>query len=169
MGKVKRGGRERQPGRAMNIYKRRKFFWPSFSIFILLIALAIFWPIKSDITGTRLDAKDAKLVAQGEKIYVMHCASCHGAKLEGQPNWRSKKPEGRFLAPPHDDSGHTWHHADTKLIDTVKNSFSYIPGYQSDMLAFKNILTDEEIIAVLSFIKSHWSPEYQASQEKLNQ
>ncbi len=153
----------------MNIYKRRKFFWPFFSIFILLIGLTIFWPIESDITGTRLDAKDANLVDQGKSIYAMHCASCHGAKLEGQPNWRGKGSNGRFLAPPHDNSGHTWHHSDMKLIEIVKNSFNSVSGYQSDMPAFKSTLTDAQIIAVLSFIKSNWSPEHQASQEKLNQ
>ena len=142
---------------------------PFFSIFVLFTALAIFWPIESDVTGVHLDAKDAKLVAQGKSIYAMHCANCHGANLEGQPNWRGKGANGRILAPPHDNSGHTWHHSDIKLIDLVKTSYSSSLGYQSDMPAFNNILTDEQIIAVLCFIKSQWSPEHLASQEKLNQ
>jgi mono/diheme cytochrome c family protein len=150
------------------MYKRRKLLWPPVGIFILFIGLLIFWPIKSDNRGTRLDAKDAKLVAQGQRIYAMHCASCHGTRLEGQANWRSKGSNGRFLAPPHDDSGHTWHHSDARLVEIVKNSFNSTPGYQSNMPAFNKVLIDEEIIAVLSFIKSHWSVEHQAKQEKLN-
>lgn len=78
------------------MYKRRKTFWLYFSIFILLIGLAIFWPIKSDITGARLDAKDAKLVAQGEKIYVMHCASCHGASWRVSPTGAARNQKGAF-------------------------------------------------------------------------
>lgn len=150
------------------MYKRRKPLWLPVGIFILFIGLLIFWPIKSDNTGIRLDAKDVKLVAQGQKIYAMHCASCHGARLEGQANWRSKGSDGRFLAPPHDDSGHTWHHSDARLVEIVKNSFSSASGYQSNMPAFNKVLIDEDIIAVLSFIKSHWSVEHQAKQEKLN-
>ena len=30
------------------------------------------------------------------------------------------------------------------------------PGYQSDMPAFRDKLSDEEIWAALAFIKSHW-------------
>jgi mono/diheme cytochrome c family protein len=35
-------------------------------------------------------------VAEGGKLYVQHCAICHGTKLKGQPNWRP--PESRSTA-----------------------------------------------------------------------
>ena len=101
-------------------------------------------------------------VALGAKVYAQQCAACHGAKLEGQPNWKSRLPNGRLPAPPHDDSGHTWHHADYVLVAIVKNGLVppyATPGYESDMPAFGNKLTDEEIWAVLAFLKSHWSRE----------
>src|SRR3546814_14468250 len=66
-----------------------------------------------------------------------------------------------FRSPPHDDTGHTWHHPDAVLFDLVKNGL--IPGrtapsdYQSDMPAFGSTLSDEQIIAVLAYIKSTWS------------
>ena len=58
------------------------------------------------------DAGNKRQVETGQKIYVENCASCHGVNLEGQPNWRSQLPAGGLPAPPHDETGHTWHHSD---------------------------------------------------------
>jgi mono/diheme cytochrome c family protein len=64
-------------------------------------------------------------------------------------------------APPHDESGHTWHHTDTVLFGITKEGL--VPGkyappdYVSDMPAFAGKLTDAEIWAALAFIKSHWT------------
>jgi mono/diheme cytochrome c family protein len=107
----------------------------------------------------RIDAQDAKNVAAGEAVYVRHCAACHGAHLEGQPNWRRRLPNGRLPAPPHDASGHSWHHPDTLLFGIVKNGLvpPYAPaGYASDMPAFGGVLSDGQIRAVLAYIQSRW-------------
>lgn len=100
-------------------------------------------------------------IVLGQKIYADNCASCHGANLEGQPNWRRRLENGRMPAPPHDESGHTWHHSDQDLFAITKLGVGgVVPGYESDMLAFGEILSDEDIVAVLAFIKSTW-PERQ--------
>jgi mono/diheme cytochrome c family protein len=107
----------------------------------------------------RIDSQDAKNVAAGEAIYARHCAACHGTRLEGQPNWRRRLPNGRLPAPPHDASGHTWHHPDTLLFGIVKNGLvpPYAPaGYASDMPAFGGVLSDDQIRAVLAYIQSRW-------------
>ena len=107
----------------------------------------------------RIDAQDAKNVAAGKAIYARHCAACHGANLEGQPNWRRRLPNGRLPAPPHDASGHSWHHPDALLFGIVKNGLvpPYAPaGYASDMPAFGGVLSDEQILAVLAYIQSRW-------------
>ena len=70
---------------------------------------------------------DPAQLALGQKIYAQHCALCHGAKLEGQPDWRAKLPSGRMPAPPHDDSGHTWHHTDDVLFGITKQGL--VPPY----------------------------------------
>src|SRR5690606_41977383 len=49
-------------------------------------------------------AASAEVVEQGRQVYADQCASCHGANLEGQPDWRSPPPSGRLPAPPHDRS-----------------------------------------------------------------
>ena len=62
-------------------------------------------------------------------------------------------------APPHDASGHTWHHGDDVLIESIKLGGARLPdniGGFSDMPAFEGVLKDEEIAAVLTYIKSTW-------------
>lgn len=107
-------------------------------------------------------APDPARLALGQKIYATHCAACHGKRLEGQPDWRKRLPSGRLPAPPHDDSGHTWHHPDGQLFEITKYGLvppNAPPGYESDMPAFGGVLSDEEIRAVLAYIASHWSDE----------
>jgi mono/diheme cytochrome c family protein len=107
----------------------------------------------------RADASDARKVELGARVYAQNCATCHGAKLEGQPQWQRRLPSGRMPAPPHDESGHTWHHPDRMLFAITKDGLvpPYAPkDYQSDMPAFRGKLADDEIWAVLAYIKSYW-------------
>ena len=108
----------------------------------------------------RADPANVKAVKLGGGIYAQECAACHGAKLEGQPNWRLRLANGRMPAPPHDESGHTWHHPDHVLFGITKDGLvpPYAPAeYESDMPPFKTRLNDDEIWAVLAYIKSHWT------------
>ena len=109
-------------------------------------------------------------IASGRQTYAEHCASCHGAELEGQPDWQTRLPNGRMPAPPHDASGHTWHHSDSQLFAIVKNGVgAIVPGYESDMPGFEGVLTDDQIRAVLAYIKSTWPDrerEYQAQRSE---
>lgn len=134
--------------------------------FAFLVGAVIF------ATGTKeesmADPENAQQVARGKPVYDRHCASCHGAKLEGQPKWQDKLPTGRMPAPPHDASGHTWHHPDAVLFGITKDGLvpgKYAsPGYQSDMPGFGGVLSDEEIWAVLAYIKSFWPPSIRNAQ-----
>jgi mono/diheme cytochrome c family protein len=100
---------------------------------------------------------DSAQIAAGQAVYSAHCASCHGANLEGQPDWQTRLPNGRMPAPPHDVTGHTWHHSDDQLFTILKKGVSAIvPDYESDMPAFQGVLTDDEVRAVLEDIKSTW-------------
>jgi len=100
---------------------------------------------------------DAEMIELGAGLYEETCASCHGTDLEGQPDWRRRLDNGRMPAPPHDETGHTWHHADQQLFDITKNGLaSVVPGYESDMPVFDGILSDDEITAILGYIKSTW-------------
>lgn len=114
----------------------------------------------------RADASDAELVARGRAVYTESCASCHGASLEGQPNWRVRKADGTLPAPPHDETGHTWHHSDLLLFEMTKRGTAAVAGgeYQSDMRGFADELDDADIWAVLAYIKSQWPADVQAAQ-----
>jgi mono/diheme cytochrome c family protein len=104
-------------------------------------------------------ANDPETVTLGSQVYAANCAACHGVDLEGQPDWRKAGPEGRLPAPPHDATGHTWHHDDDTLFRLTKYGVAKLigdPDYASDMPIYVGILTDEEIVAALSYIKSSW-------------
>lgn len=96
-------------------------------------------------------------VSEGRLLYSAKCASCHGVNLEGQADWIKRLPNGKLPAPPHDETGHTWHHSDKQLFTIVKFGLAAIaPGYETDMPAFDGALTDAEITAALDYIKSTW-------------
>ena len=112
---------------------------------------------------------DPKEIAAGAVLYQANCAACHGAHLEGQPNWHEPGPDGLLPAPPHDETGHTWQHSDAELVELVSHSVaSFAPaGYKTAMPAFEGKLTPAEIHATIAYIKSTWSPgirAYQAAQ-----
>lgn len=120
--------------------------------------------------GAGIDASDSDILALGRQVYAAECAACHGAGLEGQPDWRQRRADGRLPAPPHDETGHTWHHPDAQLFALTKYGPAAVAGgnYQSDMPAYEGILSDDEIWAVLSFIKSRWPEAIQARHDQLN-
>jgi len=132
------------------------------------VAALSFWP--SEPVGGA-DPTDKELVALGRRVYAENCASCHGGNLEGEPNWRQRKPSGALPAPPHNADGHTWHHPDEQLFAITKEGIAaFAPdGYKTDMPAFGDVLTDEEIWASLAYIKSRWPKEIQEAQAARNQ
>jgi mono/diheme cytochrome c family protein len=113
----------------------------------------------------------AAAISRGRALYAVHCASCHGANLEGQPNWRQPLPNGSMPAPPHDATGHTWHHPDDVLFLITKEGGQRVapPGYVSGMPGFGGQLSDAQIWDVLAYIKSTWPPEIQAAQRQVTQ
>lgn len=124
------------------------------------------WPFG----GASADGEaSAETLALGEAIYAESCASCHGANLEGEPDWRARLPSGLLPAPPHDASGHTWHHPDDMLFRITKEGPAAVigDGYESAMPGFGEVLSDEEIRAVLAFIKSTWPERERAYQAEM--
>ncbi len=100
---------------------------------------------------------DPAVLAVGEEVYTANCASCHGVDLKGGV-------VNNMLVPSHLDDGHTWHHPDSYLVDVVTNGGT-IPG---QMPAYRDTLTEDEIIAVLDYIKNHWSDRIYEMQQMRN-
>ncbi|MFC0159185.1 MULTISPECIES: c-type cytochrome [Mameliella] len=128
----------------------------------LLAVGAAYWAIFSGQQRSNGDSVPASFdIAEGAALYAENCASCHGADLEGQPEWRSPGPDGRLPAPPHDESGHTWHHPDSVLFDYTKLGGAAMLAsqgvdFESGMPGFGDTLTDQEIHNILAFIRSTW-------------
>jgi mono/diheme cytochrome c family protein len=114
------------------------------------------------------EAVAARDLQRGRAVYVEHCAACHGARLEGQPDWQVRGPDGLLPAPPHDASGHTWHHGDDTLFRIVRDGMAaLVPGYRTTMPAYAGVLSDAEIRDVLAWIRSAWPPRLQAIQAEI--
>ncbi len=136
-----------------------------------VLAVAVFSLAPEPPSSGLLKPDDAKVTTLGRQVYGTHCAACHGAKLEGQPNWRKRDSQGRLPAPPHDASGHTWHHPDETLFRSTKYGVAKaanLASYESAMPAYEGVLTDSEIVAVLSWIKAQWPGNIRAKHDEIN-
>ena len=127
-----------------------------------------FWIIAAGLLATSAQAAhelDGRDLAEGAALYAEHCAACHGPELEGQPDWRTPGADGVLPAPPHDETGHTWHH-DNQLLFTYTRlggqetlAARGVTNFTSGMPAFGDLMTEDEIWAVLAFIRSTWPAE----------
>ena len=133
-----------------------------------LINLAAILSCSASVAVAHHELADRDII-RGQLNYQNHCASCHGANLEGQPNWREYNEDGSLPAPPHDETGHTWHHDDKTLHAIIKYGLAkLVKNYEGKMMGFGDKLSDKEIDSVLAYIKSFWSKENYEYQLKLN-
>ncbi|MCA9869219.1 MAG: c-type cytochrome [Caldilineae bacterium] len=113
-----------------------------------------------------LPTLDAQQVLLGARVYRDNCAACHGADGEGQPDWKVPGPDGVYPAPPHDASGHTWHHGDGLLYQIINEGGASlnVPDFKSNMPAFGSTLNDSDIQAVIEYLKSTWPEQERQTQ-----
>jgi mono/diheme cytochrome c family protein len=130
------------------------------SLFVLLLLLL--GGCGSDSANTEGQADPAQL-ATGKRLYEANCAACHGVKGEGQPNWKVPV-KGIYPAPPHDSSGHTWHHPDQQLLEIIARGTG-MPN--SPMPAYGETLAESERAAVLEYIKTFWGIREQEFQAQI--
>ena len=94
------------------------------------------------------------VIEVGKTVYDRDCLICHGEASTGDG--------GLANAPVHGPDGHTWHHPDGQLKELILGALDYP---QKTMPSFVGRLTDDEVDAVLEYIKSNWDTpqiEYQA-------
>lgn len=108
----------------------------------------------NNIAVAPLPTLTANMVSQGEILYQQFCAACHMPDLRGAPDWKKPLPDGSLPPPPHDDSGHTWHHPDFLLLQIMSEGGA---EYEGVMPGFGSQLTQEDMRAILEFLKSQWS------------
>ena len=139
----------------------------------LIAGLAALWwfGFRAEADISRTEPDNAALVATGARLYAAQCASCHGRNLEGQTaNWQQRLPDGSIPAPPHDESGHTWHHPDTMLFEVTKygRAKASSGALRTNMIGFEETLSDRQIWAVLSYIKSRWPATVRQRHDDIN-
>ena len=140
------------------------------------LAAVLLWLIPGRTSAAQLTAgtlflpDDRRIVDRGRYLYQASCAECHGANLEGQANWQQRGADGLMPAPPHDATGHTWHHPDQVLFELTKYGMQRYAGrgYRSAMPAYRGVLSDEDIIAVMSYVKSRWPASIRRQHDSLN-
>ena len=103
---------------------------------------------------------------RGLKLYQQTCAACHGRQGEGATDWQKRDSEGKFLPPPLNGTGHTWHHPMAMLVDIINNGTQRLGG---NMPPWKGKLTDAEIQDIVFWLQSQWPRELYAAWYKNNQ
>lgn len=126
---------------------------PLLAVVAALVLLAAACGIGGDSSDSLAPSNGAISVEEGVTLYTTYCAACHGADLEGHPDWRTPNADGSYNPPPHDVSGHTWHHGDPTLVQLILEGS---PFRQSQMPVFGEILTVEEVLSILEFFRSNW-------------
>lgn len=133
-----------------------------FGIVIMLVSAACSSAADNDNQGVIAPAVvGSESYVLGQTVYEAQCASCHGIEGEGQFPDAPLEPDitGRYGAPPHDETGHTWHHDDDLLIQIIREGGMGDPVNFYTMPALESVLSDEEIEAVLAYIKTMWTQE----------
>jgi len=154
----------------IRIASRRTVLLGFVSATLAVLGAAAAWLFVDQARPLRIPTDDPAVLALGAELYAEHCAACHGVELEGEPDWRVRRADGTLPAPPHDATGHTWHHSDAELVAITRHGIEpFAPeGYRSNMPAFDGILDEAEIRAILAYIKSRWPAEIRRLQERLN-
>ena len=96
-------------------------------------------PAPINLAPPPLPTLDATAVSLGEEVYAQNCASCHGAELEGEANWKEQNEDTSFRAPPHIADGHTWHHPVSQVLAAIAEGGARLPaevGGASNMPAY---------------------------------
>ncbi|HEY6924806.1 MAG TPA: SCO family protein, partial [Steroidobacteraceae bacterium] len=122
------------------------------------------------LVGHFADADDPAKVTAGKVLYTSHCARCHGRQRQGQPLWQLQDQFAGRRAPAHDQTGHTWAHSDDDLFWMTRDgrfpaAAAEAPSY---MPAFHDSLPDEQIIAIIAYLKASWPIGLRISQAMLN-
>lgn len=111
--------------------------------------------VASNPVGTR--GNSAEQVAEGQAVFENNCLVCHGQNGVGETEaWQVAREDGTFPAPPLNGTAHTWHHNAKVLLGTIDRGGIPLGGR---MPPFKDVLSDDEKIAVLAYIKSLWPDE----------
>ncbi len=132
------------------------------AIIAALLAFACSSGVEDVISQPTNTVSVGPLPRTGKEIFASTCAVCHGVNGEGQPNWHVPNEDGTLPAPPLNGDAHTWHHGDGLLYRIVSEGGAFlevpsIPNFKSRMPAFGEQLNHDEVVAVITYIKTFWT------------
>lgn len=153
----------------------RRFWFVGLPVMAAAIAAGAAWTLMAREHPPG-DPGDAEQVAVGEALYSWNCARCHGEDLGGELGWVRKetgmsdeqidKATERLddIAPAHDESGKTSRHDDAVLFRIIgEGPEEVLDRPDSRMSGFNDRLAEDEIWAIIAFLKSHWDEAETAS------
>jgi mono/diheme cytochrome c family protein len=132
--------------RGIGIFLRRAWFW-SIAIGGLLVATPSIPEQQEDL---------AQLLARGATLHAISCQPCPGDRL-------GKGTVGR--AHPHNEKGHSWQHPDGQLKEWILHGK---PGPGSSVMPGFNYLSEDDVEAILGFIKTWWTAEQREMQADIS-
>lgn len=153
-----------------NQHQLKRNLWIILGLLLLLLAAACTSGDKD--AGSKQVIEPASAGSEtyllGQSVYNTQCSSCHGINGEGQFPDAPLEPDltGRYGAPPHDATGHTWHHDDDLLIRIIREGGMGDPVNFYPMPALASVLSEAEIEAVIAYIKTMWTSDQQLAQQK---
>ena len=108
-------------------------------------------------------------IQRGEQLYQAYCASCHGGPTGGRM---------MDIPPVHNANGHTWHHPDCQLRSIILHGSGQMGEMMRRMMGspdaprmptFEGTLSDEDVDAILGYVKTWWTPQQRAWQARVTQ
>ncbi len=134
----------------------QKYFWQGIIVIVLIggiaNALVWFWPRQNSST-LELPSYPVEQVALGQTIFQANCSSCHGVDGSGYA-------QENIPAPAVNGTAHAWHHTDAQISGWIRDGVGQMPAIGTDW-------SDDEIDAVLSYIKQWWGPD-ELSRQTIN-
>jgi len=124
---------------------------------LVLIASGVFgWISIASSEDTVERWYTAQQVAQGQMVFVSHCAACHGQQAEGTTEWRKVDASGNYPPPPLNGTAHAWHHPRSVLEQTITQGGVSVGGV---MPGFAETLSREEMQTTIAYFQSFWPDE----------
>lgn len=161
----------------MKTIQKNEISWKSLKLSLMLVVFGLPLPLQAQNTivpqppqvknAPQRPKPDFAVLVHGGKLYQKNCARCHGPLAQGRPHWNKADANGKYPPPPLNGTGHTWHHPTNVLKQIIKDGTGKFGG---NMPAWNGKLSDEEINAILEWIKAQWPDNiYQAWAEREKQ
>jgi len=117
-----------------------------------VIANVVVWSRPAASPAADYPQYSAELVARGEQAFQANCATCHG------PDGSGDVAAG---VPALNGSMHSWHHPDSQIAELIRRGGIQMPAVGPDW-------SDEDITAVLAYVKQWWAPEQRTFQAEVS-